>query len=317
MFVTQQPGPHVILLGNQKGGSGKSTLAMHIAIALLKGGQRVRTIDLDHDQRTLTRYIENRRGSSAANRQPLETPDHICIDDLSHKGTKWGDKDRIDALSDLLRNCGQSCDIILIDSAGSSSALNLFAHGVADTVITPVNDSFLDLDVIFNMGPTPDAMMTPSRYAQSVLKAFEARRSVGQRDPDWIIVRNRISPLASRNERGVVQALDELVRRGSFRTCSGLVERVVYREFFPLGLTMFDSFETSRLGVKPSMSHVIARLEVRQLITALNIPLAATDSMITGPAMQDLSSGSMDADLRELELPDPDESLNESETENR
>lgn len=316
MFATQS-GPHIILFGNQKGGSGKSTLAMHIAIALLRGGHRVRTIDLDYDQRTLSRYIENRRGSSAANRQPLATPDHICIDDLSHKGTKWGDQDRIDALSELLRNCGQSCDFVLIDTPGASTPLNLFAHGVADTVITPVNDSFLDLDVIFSMGPTPDAMMTPSRYAQSVLKAFEARRSVGQRDPDWVIVRNRISPLTSRNERGIVQALDALVRRGSFRTVTGLVERVVYREFFPLGLTTFDFFETSLLGVKPSMSHVIARLEVRQLIAALNLPLVPTDLSITGPAIQDLSSGSVDTDLRELALPDPDENLNESENEHR
>lgn len=311
MFASRT-GPHIVLLGNQKGGSGKSTLAMHITVALLRSGHQVRTIDLDYNQRTLTRYIENRRGSSTANRQPLPMPDHICIDDLGHRGTKWSDKDRIDALSDLLRDCDRSCDIILIDTPGSAGSLNLFAHGVADTVITPVNDSFLDLDVIFNMGPTPDAMMTPSHYAQSVMKAFEARRSVGQSDPDWVVVRNRISPLTSRNERGVVQALDALVRRGSFRTASGLVERVVYREFFPLGLTTFDSFETSRLGVKPSMSHVIARLEVRQLITALNLPLASSDPPITGPAIQDLDAAPIDGDLEELALPDSEENLRES-----
>lgn len=160
------------------------------------------------------------------------------------------------------------------------------------------------------MGPTPDEMMMPSRYAQTVMRAFEARRSVGQPDPDWIVVRNRISPLASRNERGIIQALDTLARRGIFRTASGLVERVVYREFFPLGLTTFDSFETSRLGVKPSMSHVIARLEVRQLITALHLPLADSDSVTIGPAMQDLSSAPMDDDLRETESePDPEETF--------
>ncbi len=308
MFASQS-GPHVILLGNQKGGSGKSTLAMHLTIALLRSGQRINTIDLDHEQRTLTRYIENRRLSSQANRQPLPMPDHVCIDDLSHRGTRWGDKDRIDALSQLLRNYDQSCDIILIDSAGTGGALNMFAHGVADTIITPVNDSFLDLDVIFSMGPTPDTMMTPSRYAQNVMKAMEARRAIGQGDPDWIVVRNRISPLTSRNERGVVQALDALVRRGSFRIANGLVERVVYREFFPLGLTTFDSFETSLLGVKPSMSHVVARLEVRQLITALNLPLAASEAQTTGPAIQDLSTAPMDGDLPDLELPEPEDNL--------
>ena len=268
MFASQS-GPHVILLGNQKGGSGKSTLAMHLTIALLRSGQRVNTIDLDHEQRTLTRYIENRRLSSQANRQPLPMPDHVCIDDLSHRGTRWGDKDRIDALSQLLRNYDQSCDIILIDSAGTGGALNMFAHGVADTIITPVNDSFLDLDVIFSMGPTPDTMMTPSRYAQNVMKAMEARRAIGQGDPDWIVVRNRISPLTSRNERGVVQALDALVRRGSFRIANGLVERVVYREFFPLGLTTFELVRDIAVGREAQ--HVACRRPPRST-TADNRP---------------------------------------------
>src|SRR5215470_9955018 len=255
-MLASPSGPHVILLGNHKGGSGKSTLAMHVAIALLKSGHQVTSIDLDYEQRTLTRYFENRRISAMTERHPLDLPDHHCVDDMRERGQRWSDSDRIDALSEVLRNVHQSCDFILIDTPGGGSALNLFAHGLADTLITPVNDSFLDLDVIFSMGPTPETMLKPSRYAETVTRAFEARRAINQQEPDWIVVRNRISPLASRNERSVV-------------------ERVVYREFFPLGLTTFDSFETSLLGVKPSMSHVLARLEVRQLITALGLPIKA------------------------------------------
>jgi chromosome partitioning protein len=123
------------------------------------------------------------------------------------------------------------------------------------------------------------------------------------------VVRNRISPLASRNERGVVEALDKLARGGMFRTTSGLVERVVYREFFPLGLTTFDSFETSLLGVKPSMSHVLARLEVRQLITALGLPIKPEDVPAVGPEVpqepQDVTA--MDGDLRQLPVVQPGE----------
>src|SRR6266567_1006192 len=52
--------PHVIVVGNEKGGSGKTTVAMHIAIALMKAGQRVATIDLDSRQKSLTHYIANR-----------------------------------------------------------------------------------------------------------------------------------------------------------------------------------------------------------------------------------------------------------------
>jgi chromosome partitioning protein len=299
-------GPHVIVLGNQKGGSGKSTLAMHIAIALIKAGQRVTTIDLDYEQRTLTRYMENRRISAKAERYPLQVPDHYCIDDLRDSDVRWRDPDRIDALSALMRTFDQACDFILIDTPGAAGTLNLFAHGLADTLITPINDSFVDLDVIFSMGPTPETMLKPSRYADTVQKAFDARRrTLNPRQPDWIVVRNRMSPLTSRNERGVVDALETLEREGVFRSASGLVERVVYREFFPLGLTMFDSFETSQLGIKPSISHVLARLEVRQLITALALPLSSESPATADPANHDQAGPSpVSGDLRQLSIAD-------------
>ena len=297
-------GAHVILLGNQKGGSGKSTLTMHIAVALLQSGQRVTTIDLDHEQRTLTRYVENRHLTSINEQSSLRCPDHICIDDLSHRGTKWGENDRINALSDVLHSYQAVSDFILIDTPGNGSPLTVFAHGLADTVITPVNDSFVDLDVIFSMGPTPDTVLKPSKYAETIQKAFEARRGVSKRDPDWIVVRNRISPLSSRNEKGVVQALDTLAKRGVFRSVSGLVERVVYREFFPLGLTTFDSFATSRVGVKPNVSHVLARLEVRQLIAALGLPLKPTDDTVAAPPMAEPGDTRLAGDLRQLKIPE-------------
>ncbi|MBX9773029.1 MAG: division plane positioning ATPase MipZ [Xanthobacteraceae bacterium] len=297
-------GAHVVLLGNQKGGSGKSTLAMHIAVALLQSGQRVTTIDLDYEQRTLTRYIENRRITASDERSMLKLPDHICIDDLSHRGTKWSDNDRINALSEVLRSYQPVSDFILIDTPGNGGPLTVFAHGLADTVITPVNDSFVDLDVIFSMGPTPDKTLKPSRYAETIQKAFEARRAVSKRDPDWIVVRNRISPLSSRNERGVVQALETLAKRGSFRATSGLVERVVYREFFPLGLTTFDSFATSHVGVKPNVSHVLARLEVRQLIATLGLPLSETDEAVAAPSIAEAGDTPVAGDLRQLVIPE-------------
>src|SRR5215467_955216 len=70
---------HVIVLGNEKGGSGKSTTAMHIAVALLKAGQRVATIDLDSRQRTLTKYVENRRSWARRARIELELPTHYHV----------------------------------------------------------------------------------------------------------------------------------------------------------------------------------------------------------------------------------------------
>jgi chromosome partitioning protein len=297
-------GPHVIVLGNQKGGSGKSTLAMHIAIALIKAGQRVTTIDLDYEQRTLTRYIENRRISAQKERYPLQVPEHYCIEDLRENDERWRDADRIDALANLMRSFEGTCDFIIIDTPGAAGTLNLFAHGLADTLITPINDSFVDLDVIFSMGPTPETMLKPSRYAETVQKAFEARRrTLNPKQPDWIVVRNRMSPLTSRNERGVVDALETLEREGVFRSASGLVERVVYREFFPLGLTTFDSFETSQLGIKPSISHVLARLEVRQLITALALPIYSESPATADTAnIEPTPPSPVAGDLRQLSI---------------
>ena len=71
--------PHVIVVGNEKGGSGKTTIAMHVAIALLTDGQRVATIDLDSNQKSLTRYIENRRVWAKHCGIELETPIHSHI----------------------------------------------------------------------------------------------------------------------------------------------------------------------------------------------------------------------------------------------
>jgi chromosome partitioning protein len=227
---------------------------MHIAVALMQSGQRVTTIDLDHEQRTLTRYIENRRITASQDRSVLKIPEHLCIDDLSHRGTKWSDSERINALSEVLRSYQSVSDFILIDTPGNGSPLTVFAHGLADTVITPVQRQ-LCRSRCHLQHPTPEKTLKPSRYAETVQKAFDARRTVSKRDPDWIVVRNRISPLSSRaRKKASSRRSKALANRGKFRATSGLVERVVYREFFPLGLTTFGFVCHLACGVKPNVS---------------------------------------------------------------
>src|SRR6202140_4834961 len=75
----QSGSAHVVVLGNEKGGSGKSTTALHIAVALMKAGQRVATIDLDCRQQSFTRYINNRRVWANRTGLGLELPVHRCI----------------------------------------------------------------------------------------------------------------------------------------------------------------------------------------------------------------------------------------------
>ena len=71
----------VIVVANEKGGSGKSTIAMNIAIALMKAGNSVGSIDLDNRQRSLTHYVDNRLVWSRERGKTLLTPEHVCFDE--------------------------------------------------------------------------------------------------------------------------------------------------------------------------------------------------------------------------------------------
>lgn len=269
--MTSPKRPHVVVLGNLKGGSGKSTLSMHIAAGLMKAGRRVATIDLDFEQRTLTRYIENRRTFAGEKGLVLDIPTHFCLEDGSSAAKAiLSDNDRINFISNALSAAEPAHDFIIIDTPSGANRVNLFAHGLADTVITPINDSFLDLDVIATLKDTTDELV-PSPYTETIRRALEARRSVTSRKTNWFVVRNRLSALESRNERAVHDAIESAAKEAGFRTATGLSERVIYREFFPRGLTALDSMETSLLGVKPALSHVLARQEVRQLISTVGL----------------------------------------------
>jgi chromosome partitioning protein len=261
--------PKIVVLGNHKGCSGKSTLAMHIIVALLKAGMRIASIDLDHEQRSLTRYIDNRRDWAKKAKIELDLPTHHCIGDSGPNDSQPNDDTA--ALVELLSSLERNHDLIVIDTPGGSGQLSLLAHSLADTLITPINDSFIDFDVIYNRGPAEDPAPTPSRYAQSVAAARAARKRVAGQPIDWIVVRNRLSPLGSRNERDVLKALHSIADMAGFRIVSGLRERLVYRELFPVGLTAFDSLEASVLGVRPSASHLHARHEVTGLIDSFNV----------------------------------------------
>src|SRR6516165_8696169 len=262
--------PHVVVIGNQKGGSGKSTFAMHIIVALLKTGKRVASFDLDLNQLTLTRFLGNRHELAREHERELELPDHYPVTeevsygngvDLIHfisqfKKTRRTHKyDLIynSALShsaDLKRFLSQlkeigrarKHDFIIIDTPGGLQHLSLIAHGMADTLITPINDSFFDLDVLVAMERS-DLEPRPSVYAKTVQRALEGRRKVSGRATDWIVVRNRLESIESNNERQITRVLDVIQRTLGFRIARGLLERPVYREFFAAGLTVCDSAE--------------------------------------------------------------------------
>lgn len=254
---------HIIVIGNEKGGTGKSTVAMHLVVSLLTLGASVGTIDLDARQATLTRYVENRRRRAAAG-HPLRMPDH---EEIPPTADEAADEARFLAALERLR---VAHDVVVIDTPGSNHPLSRLGHSYADTLVTPLNDSFIDLDVLAKVDPDSMKISRPSHYSEMVWDTKKVRALRGEKAVvDWFVLRNRLSTLDARNKRVMERLLSELAKRIGFRLVGGLGERVIYRELFLDGLTLFDLGEGS--GVEMSLSHVAARQELRRLVDALGL----------------------------------------------
>jgi chromosome partitioning protein len=264
---------HVVVLGNEKGGSGKSTIAVHVAVALMKAGQRVATIDLDCRQQTLTHYIDNRRSSAARKRIKLELPTHHCIARAGGPSVQANEAAAFEDFANAIAAVETMHDFIVVDTPSSDNYLMRLSHAMADTLITPLNDSFVDFDVLATVDPATFSVTRESLYARMVGETRRQRRLVDGVLSDWVVVRNRMSMLGSLNKRLVGDGLTELGRRFGFRLADGIGERVIYRDFFPRGLTALDGLDETTLGARPSLSHVSAREEVMLLLVALRLPL--------------------------------------------
>jgi chromosome partitioning protein len=243
---------HVIVLGNEKGGTGKSTVAVHLAVALADAGHSVRVLDLDQRQRTSFRYLENRARYAARHDLRLALPAAEVL-------PPGGDPAAVVAAG--------GADVLIFDTPGRDSAEGVAAMMLADLIITPINDSFVDLDLIGEVDPDSFKVTKAAFYAETVWKARAARAAADGASVDWVLLRNRLSTLEARNRRRVGDAMDELSRRVGFRVVPGLSERVIYRELFPKGLTLLDKGVFGEM----SMGHVAARAELRTLMQALGL----------------------------------------------
>ena len=264
---------HVIVCGNEKGGSGKSTTAVHIAVALLKSGHSVATVDLDGRQLSMTRYLENRKRWAQTAGIKLEIPTHFHVPPSRRGVVSDSEDEEFRALMDGIAEIEHSHDFLIIDTPGSDTYLNRLAHRIADTLVTPMNDSFVDFDVLGRIDPVSYEITEVSQYAMSVREARRERRNTDSAILDWVVVRNRISSIGSRNEQKVDACLRELGMKLGFRIAEGILERTIFREFFPIGLTALDDFEEHVLGTRPTLSHLAARQEIRHLISALRLPM--------------------------------------------
>ncbi|ATX64754.1 division plane positioning ATPase MipZ [Roseinatronobacter bogoriensis] len=261
---------HIIVVGNEKGGSGKSTVSMHVSVALARMGQRVGAMDLDVRQLSFGRYIENRRNWVKRSGVDLPTPRFQPLPDAADFDIPEGPQLHDARMGAALEALSADCDYIVIDCPGSYTRLSQYAHSVADTLITPINDSFIDFDLLARTDPETGEVLSPSIYSEMVWKARQTRAQAGLRPLNWVVLRNRMGTTAMHNKRKVGDALEVLSRRIGFRLAPGFSERVVFRELFPKGLTLLDLRD---LGSEPmTMSHVAARQELRDLMGALELP---------------------------------------------
>lgn len=261
---------HIIVLGNEKGGSGKSTTAVHIAVALLYAGLRVGAIDLDGRQRSFARYLENRTNYLKRHSLNLPSPESITFMDT----TEEEDRAKLEA---KLAEWSETMDAIIIDCPGRDSTLSRVAHSYADTLVTPMNDSFIDFDLLGQVDADTHKVTRPSFYSELVWQSRKGRAKRDGASIDWVVLRNRLSHLEARNMRRVAGALAELAKRIGFRVVPGLTERVIYRELFPKGLTLLDLRNVAKTEGGITMSQVAARQEVRDLLMELKLPMLDAD----------------------------------------
>lgn len=253
---------HKIVVGNEKGGAGKSTVSMHVATALARIGHSVGVVDLDLRQKTFGRYMHNRTSHMAEAGLDLPTP--LYHDVPVSEGDEEG------KINGALEALEPRCEFVLIDCPGSHTRLSQLAHSLADTLVTPLNDSFVDFDLLAHIDTEGDRITGPSVYSEMVWRARQERAVAGGKPIDWVVLRNRVGAQQMVNKQKMVQAVDKLSKRIGFRVAPGFSERVVFRELFPRGLTLLDLKDA---GVRQlNMSNIAARQELRELIKALNLP---------------------------------------------
>lgn len=248
---------HCIVFANEKGGTGKSTTCVHTAVALTAQGLSVGVIDLDHRQRTVTRYLENRAGTMKRREIDLPQP--------SFEVYEGSEISELDAIIDRLR---ETCQVVVIDTPGRDDPLARHAATRAHTLVTPINDSFVDFDLIGQVDPENFKVKRLSFYAELMWETRKTRAKADGVSIDWVLLRNRLHNNEARNQKRVGEALTELSKRVGFRVIPGLSERVIFRELFPSGLTLLDKGHLGDLGI----SHIAARQELREMVGGLALP---------------------------------------------
>jgi chromosome partitioning protein len=269
--ITAATKPIVIVLGNEKGGSGKSTTAIHIIVGLLREGYRVGAMDLDARQGTLAGTLAGRKHFIASKGTPLPMPRFCPVHRSLADNRLEAEAEERSRFDEAFTGLAADCEIVVIDCPGADTYLSRYGHSHADTLITPINDSFVDFSMLAKVDPENHDIVNPSIYSEMVWEARKNRFSMDRGRIDWIVMRNRLASSEARNKRDVGETLELLAKRIGFRTLKGFGERVIFRELYLQGLTLMDVREAN-IGIAMGLSHVAARTEVRTLLAAIKKP---------------------------------------------
>jgi chromosome partitioning protein len=260
----------VIVVGNEKGGAGKSTIALHLATALMWSRARVAVVDLDLRQQSLGRFLANRRAWLAASGADAPSPTEYRLGEDNAYFATAAPEEGLTRFERALAEASAEADFVVIDTPGGDTPLTRAAHGMADLIVTPMNDSFVDFDLLGQVDPVTLDLIKPSIYAETVWNARKARAVRDGRSIDWVVLSNRLATTEARNRKRLDERVASLSRRIGFRVGPGLRDRVIYRELFPFGLTVADLSPQIR-PVAVSLAHVAARQELRSLLAALKL----------------------------------------------
>ena len=260
----------IIIIANEKGGAGKSTIATHLIVACLKAGKKVCAFDIDNRQQTTTRFMENRRVFNDTHGLSLIFPEFRSIELSKEEEIKARQEEDRERTNSALKAAAQDYELVFVDCPGADTAQARAAHGSADAIITPVNDSFIDFDLLAKIDPVTDEISAPNFYSQMVWEAKKNKAMKERAHLEWFVIRNRLSQIDARNKRRVGEAIEKLSKRIGFTILPGLSERVIFRELFPKGLTIMDLEDVGEANGM-SLSNVAARQEIRNLVQFLNL----------------------------------------------
>jgi chromosome partitioning protein len=246
--------PHLIVFANEKGGVGKSTLAFHTCVGLCSAGEKVAVLDLDRRQQSLADALASREATARGLEVDLPSPRYTVLENQSGS-----------MLAQEISRIGAGSRFVIIDLAGQDSTVARYAIALANTLITPINNSLVDIDALAKIDPVNMRVKEPNRFANLVEDLRRERELCGMPPIDWVVVKNRLRTAEKKQRQYVDQALNDLSQTLRFRVTQGLSERVAYRELYLFGLTHLDLKlfpPLSRLNkhVEPEVSRLISDL---------------------------------------------------------